>query len=291
MILKALKYTVLSGAAALLIGGVVFGTDLFSYARSGGRSISRAVKDNVPVEFQLQRARDMMNDILPEMQANVRAIAEQEVEIAALKGEIKQSEIALADQRDQVAKLRNCLTTAQTSFTVGHLVYSRGEMKDELSRRFDAVREAEQSLAGKQRLLANREKSLQAAVQVMERTKGQRAQLENQIAALEAQNRLVQAAAVGSNVHIDHSKLAQTQQLLAQIKKQLDISERVLAHESKFVEPIRIESEVSEQDLLSEVDSYLKAPPAPNAPAALPAPSAEASASSPQEVSRADNAR
>ena len=262
MILKALKYTVLGGAAALIIGGLAFGAEMFSYARSSSRSISRAVKHNVPVEFELQRARDLMNDILPEMQANIRAIAEQEVEIASLRGEIKQSEQALADQKDQVVKLRQCLQTAQANFTVGRLVYSRQEMKDELARRFDAVREAELAFAGKQRLLSNREKSLAAAVQLFERSKAQRAQIESQIAALEAQHKLVQAAAVGSGVQVDHSKLAQTQHLLAQIKKQLDVAERVLAHESKFVEPMRIEGEVEESDLLAEVDAYLAAPTA-----------------------------
>jgi hypothetical protein len=42
-----------------------------------------AVKDAVPIEFQIQRARDSLNDIIPEMQANIRLIAQQEVEIAA----------------------------------------------------------------------------------------------------------------------------------------------------------------------------------------------------------------
>jgi hypothetical protein len=243
MICKMIKYGVLGTGAALLLGGLVFGTDLGSYLRSSSRSISSAVKDNVPMEFQLRRARDLLDDIIPEMHASIRAIAEQEVEIASLRTEIVDSEKAVAD-----------------AFRVGYVSYTRDELKDDLARRFDRTKEAELVLAGKKRLLSNREKSLAAATQLFERTRSQRAMLENQIAALESQHKMVQMASVGSGVQIDHSKLAQTEQLIAQIKKQLDVAERVLAHKAKFVDPAVPVSGVNEKELLSEVDSYLAGP-------------------------------
>lgn len=263
MIFKAIKYTVVGGLAAVLVGGAVFGSDLLSYVRSSTHCFTVAVKDNVPVEFELRRARDLVNEILPEMQANIRAIAEQEVELANLRGEIGQAEQTVTGQRTQLASLRDKLGTAQANFTIGRLVYSRDELKDDLSRRFESLREAELVLAGKQRLLTNREKSLQAAMQLLEKTRTQRATLESQIASLEAQHKLVQVAAVGSTIQVDHSKLAQTQKLIAQIKKQLDVSERVLAHEAKFVD-LDPTTEVNEKDLLNDVDAYLAAPAGSN---------------------------
>ena len=68
---------------------------------------------------------------------------------------------------------------------------------------------------------------------------------------------MVQMASVGSGVQIDHSKLAQTEKLIADIKKQLDVAERVLAHKAKFVDPIPLETTVNEKELLGEVDAYL----------------------------------
>ena len=259
MICKMIKYGVVGSAAALLLGGLVFGTDLGSYLRSSSRSISSAVKDNVPLEFQLRRARDLLDDIIPEMHASIRAIAEQEVEIASLKGEIEDSTKSVAEARNAVAKVRDCLTKPGDNFRIGYVSYSRDELKEDLARRFDRTREAELVLAGKKKLLSNREKSLAAATQLLEKTRSQRAMLENQIAALESQHKMVQMASVGSGVQIDHSKLAQTEQLIAQIKKQLDVAERVLAHKAKFVDPIPV-SGVNEKELLSEVDSYLAGP-------------------------------
>lgn len=257
MICKMMKFGVLGTAAALLVGGLVFGTDLGSYVRSSTRSITSAVKDNVPIEFELRRARDLLDDIVPEMHANIRAIAEQEVEIASLRGEVADSQKALAEQKTQVGKVRDCLARGGESFNIGHISYSRDELKEDLARRFDRTREAEMILAGKKRLLSNREKSLQAALQLFEKTRSQRAMLENQIASLESQHKMVQLASVGSGVQVDHSKLAQTEQLINQIKKQLDVAERVLAHKARFVDAAVPVSGVNEKELLSEVDSYL----------------------------------
>ena len=118
------------------------------------------------------------------------------------------------------------------------------------------MKEAEVVLASKERLLSNRQQSLAAAMQMLQRTKSQKALLESQIAALEAQNQLVKAAAVGSEFQIDGSKLAQSERLIAEIKKQLDVAERVLAHQSSFIQPIQIDV-VSEKDLVDQVNDHL----------------------------------
>lgn len=255
MIFKLLKLGILSVAGLALVGGIVFGRDLCSYISSSARSVRMSIKDAVPIEFELRRARDLVDDIVPEMQANVRLIAQQEVEIEHLRRDIDQSRTSVEGERARVAKLRDHLATSQTSFTIGRFSYSREQLKEDLARRFDCLKEAEVVLSGKERLLSNREKSLQAAIATLERTRQQKTLLESQIAALEGQNQLIKAASVGSKFEIDNSKLAQTERLIAQIRKQLDVAERVLAHEARFVEPIQIDT-VSEKDLLTQIDEH-----------------------------------
>ena len=257
MICKLIKLGLLGVAGVALVGGFVFGREMVSYVSSSARSVRHAVKDSVPVEFELRRARDLVDDIVPEMQANVRIIAQQEVEIERLRRDISDSRKSLDEERVKVVKLRDALTTSNASFTFGRFTYSRDQLKEDLARRFDTLKEAEVVLSGKERLLSNREKSLAAAVQTLERTRQQKSLLESQIAALEGQNQLVRAAAVGSNFEIDNSKLAQTERLIAEIKKQLDVAERVLAHEARFVEPIQVDT-VSEKDLLTQIDEHLE---------------------------------
>src|SRR5688572_22530877 len=251
MIFKSLKVAVLTGVGLVVAGGILFGTELGSYARSSISSARTVVKDNVPVEFELKRARDLLDDIIPEMQANIRQIAQQEVEINHLRGDLVAAQKSLGEEQMRVAKLRTALDTHNASYRFSGLSYSREQLKEELARRFDRYKEAEVVLAGKRRLLENREKSLTAAVQVLDRTRGQKTLLEDQIESLEAQFRLVQA----SKVAIDNSKLAQTEKLISQIKKQLDVAERVLAHEAKFTETIHVDI-VNEKDLVAAVDEH-----------------------------------
>lgn len=256
MIFKSLKFVAMASTVGLIAGGALFGREVCSYVTCSAQSIREAVKSSVPVEFQLRRAKELVNDIVPEMQANVRLIAQEEVEIDALKGDIAQSRKEISDERMRVATLRDGLSSAQVSFTFGDFVYTRDQLKDDLSRRFEGLKESEVVLSGKERLLTNRQQSLQAAMQALQRTRSQKSLLESQIAALEAQNQLVRAASVGSAVAIDNSKLSQSEQLIADIKKQLDVSERVLAHEANFVQPIQLDV-VNEKDLLKQVDQHL----------------------------------
>lgn len=100
--------------------------------------------------------------------------------------------------------------------------------------------------------------------------RGQKATLEGQIAVLESQYRLVQAASAGSNFELDHTKLAQTQKLIGDIRKRLDVAERVLAHEARFTQPIEIDA-VNEKDLVAQVDEFLtRSQPTATAPSMGP---------------------
>ena len=256
MFLKLTKLGLISVAAVALAGGLAFGTDAFSYLTSSTRSVRTAVKDAVPIDFQLRRARDLVDDIIPEMHANIRLIAQQEVEIDALKRDIDQSRQRLADERAQITKLRDALAGKDESFTFSGVSYSREQVKDDLARRLDNVKEAELVLSSKERLLSNQSKALAVAMQALERTRSQKALLESQIAALAGQHKLLQATSAGSNVLVDNSKLAQSERLIMEVKKQLDVSERVLAHESRFTQSIKVDA-VSEREVMSEADEYL----------------------------------
>lgn len=264
--LRIIKWSVGSALALGLIGGLVFGTDLVSYANTSARSVKTAMKDSVPIEFELQRARDLLDGIIPEMQANVRLIAQEEVEVQELGRDIMLAENSLGEERTRVAKLRNVLNTQSATYVLTGVRYSREQVGDELARSFDRLKEAEVVLAGKKKLMESRQRSLQAAAQMLDRARGEKARLEDQIAALESQHRLVQAAAVGSKFDLDNTKIAQTQKLLGDIRKRLDVAERVLAHEARFTQPIEMKT-TSEKELVAQVDEFLSKGATTTAPA------------------------
>ena len=257
MLFKWLKKSVLIVTGVFVIGGLLFGKDVVSYVSSSAKSVQSAVKDAVPIEFELCRARDLLEEIIPEMHANIRLIAQEEVEVAALKTDIEKSTKSFNEEKARIAKLRDALEVQQATYYFGGKEYPRSYVKEDLSNRFERFRESELVLASKQRLLTTREKSLQASMSLLEQTRSRKRLLEDKIESLASQYRLVKAASIGSEIQVDNSKLAQTEKLITQIKKRLDGAERGLAHESQFVQVIPVDA-VAEEDLLTQVDEYFQ---------------------------------
>ena len=257
MIMRWLKLGVIVVASAALLGGLLFGKDVVSYVHSSAKSVQTAVKGSVPIEFELRRARDLLDEIIPEMHANIRLIAQEEVEVAALKTDIGNSEKVLEEQQVRVARLRDALAKPEAQYCFSGKEYPRAYVAEDLSRRFEQFKECELVLASKKRLLTTRERSLQAAMQLLEQTRARKGLLQDKIEALASQHRVIRAAAIGSHIQVDNSKLAQTEKLIDQIKKRLDVAERVLAHESRLVEAIPVDA-VEEKDLLTQVDEYFQ---------------------------------
>jgi hypothetical protein len=254
MLCKAIKFVFVGTLLVAVTGGVLFGTRSLGYFKTGIRRVQQHVHDQVPIEFELQRARNMLNDIIPELQGNIRAIAHDEVEIANLRADIRHSTDRLASEETHISKLRDQLETHTVSFESGTPV-SVARVTEKLASRFTRYKEAEMILASKAKLLETRERSLQAALQMFDRAKASKAELEQQVEALVAQHRLIQAQSYTSRSGINRSRLTKADQLLTQIRKRLDVAERVLAHEGEFVGIVE-DSPVDTDAVMAEVDEY-----------------------------------
>ncbi len=259
MLWKGIKYGLAGVVGLALVGGLVFGKDLTSYLHSSARAIRTAAKDAIPIEFELQRAKDLLEGILPEMQTNVRVIATEEVEVASLESDVQRNQKALEQEQARLAQMADAMSIQQVSYTFGGRDYTREQVKNDLARRFDRYKEAESVQESKKRLLESRKGSLVAAMQRLEKTREQKALLEQKIATLEGQYRLVQAAAAGSQLQVDDTKLAQTEKLIGEIKKRLDVAERVLAHQATFVPQIDVDA-VNEKELLAQIQEHFASP-------------------------------
>jgi hypothetical protein len=90
---------------------------------------------------------------------------------------------------------------------------------------------------------------------MLDKMRSKKVQLEDQIDSLASQYRLVQAASVGTNLELDNSALARTESLIDDIKKRLDVAERVLAYETHFTQPIEVDV-ISEKELVDQIDAY-----------------------------------
>jgi hypothetical protein len=255
MVVGYLKYCAAGCVGVVLVGGAMFGNELFSYLRTSTGAVRETVREAVPIEFELQRARDLIDDILPEIHANVRLIAEDEVEIAALENDLVRSSEQLVTDRRLLSQLRGKLDSQNVSYEIGNGNYSRKQLAEQAALKLARLKDAEMIQSSKQRLLENRQKSLQAAMQMLDRARNRKAELAQKVESLVAQHRLVKASTIGSRFHVDDSKLSKADQLLSDIQKRVDVSERVLAHDS--ISEITMEDVLDEDELLAEIDDHL----------------------------------
>jgi hypothetical protein len=264
-----IKRIVVTGAVLALTCGVCAVTGLGSYVKSSGSLLKATLRDSVPVEFEIQRARDSLDGLIPAAHEALRDVAREEVEVASLEREIVKDRDSVAMETAKVQKLRSALDTQLASYHLGGRDYRRQDLVDELARRVDGLKTGELLLRGKENLLNSRRKALDAAITKLERTRTARLELANQVEALEAQHRLIQAQATGSCFQIDDSKLARTEKIIAELKKRLEVAQRTLAREAQFVESIPLDTP-SESNVVESVDAYFSKKA--DAPAALPCP-------------------
>jgi hypothetical protein len=254
---KFVKRSVVGVAVLGLAGFLVFGKELTSYVRSSGRAVQEAVEDSVPFEFQIQRARHMLDELVPELHANIKQVAQEQVEVAALVAEIDRERTSVSEERTKIARLRESLSGDRTTIRLDRATYRREQVVEELGRRFKQFQTAEVLLASKEKLLENRRQALASALEKLDRMRVARVELEAQIESLEGQFRLVQAEAGTSKFRFDDSKLAQIHKVIGDLRKRLDVAQQVLSHEARFIENIPVETP-DETSLLESIDAHLE---------------------------------
>ena len=142
------------GLFAFFLGAfLLFGAELGSMLKTSARSLQISARESIPVEFELQRAKEKILEILPDLQSQVRKIAEEEVAIAALTQEVQQDEQRILKQESTLADLRDSMRTTQVSYTINGRDMDRSQLTEHLKVRFDHFKQAQHSLDCKQRLL------------------------------------------------------------------------------------------------------------------------------------------
>ncbi|MCP4504976.1 MAG: signal peptide-containing protein, partial [Fuerstiella sp.] len=150
--LRWIKYGV--GAVVLVgvAGWTLLGSNFLSYLHTTTNAAQRAARHAVPVEFELQRASDMIEAILPDLQSQVRMIAQEEVEVAALTSDIAESQQRLKSEQKTLAMLRNTMRTQKVSYQVNGRNVERGLLTDQLHQRFERFKQGELAFASKKKL-------------------------------------------------------------------------------------------------------------------------------------------
>ena len=252
-----IKQAVYGVAALGALASFVFGRDVWSYARTWGNSVRQTVKSEVPVEFEVTRARELVENIVPDIRNVMHVIAEQEVDVEELTAELAHKRTEITAQRDAIQSRTADLKSGQTIYVYVSQTYSAEQVRNDLAKRFDRFKMAEETLKREQQVLNARQKSLTANREKLDNLLAAKTDLELQLEQLEARLKAVQAAETISTVSIDDSELTRAKKLIRELNKQIDVRERVMATDGKLTDLIPIEAKhTAPKDLESQIEAY-----------------------------------
>lgn len=259
---KLIKWTLIAGAATVGTGFLLFGGHTPSYLSTAYGSVRDKVRGEIPIEFEIKRAQDLIRAIDPEIEECKRDVARAEVELDSLKEEIQRLDRTVAKGQKKIQNHRELLKDNQgNAFSLSGVTYSRREIMLDLERTLDLQKNQESLLRGKKALLENQGSSVSAARTRLDAVRGEKVKLEDVVQSLIAQKRQVEALAASSRkFDLDTSNLSRAKEVLAEVKKRLDVAQKMIQSDLFVQQGIPVDETEPRRNILAEVDAYLQAP-------------------------------
>lgn len=252
MIKKIVVSTLLVG----LVGGLTFGRDACSYFSTAFGRATESVRRAVPVEFQLDRARQMVRDLAPEVRRSMEVIAKEEIELERLGEQIEAGAAKAEKSKAGIMRLQSDLDSDREVFRYAGCSYDRDEVVEDLSRRFTRHKVADETLEHLTEMRQARMANLEAARQKLTAMIAAQKELETDILNLEAKRQLVEVAQASSDVvALDESRLARAKGLVADIRSRLDVASRLASADTAFPGEIQLDPAES-KDVRQQVAAY-----------------------------------
>lgn len=223
-----MKKIVIGAVLSAVVGYMIFGFNTFSYVKTATSLTKNAVQDAIPIEFELARAKTMIKGIVPEIAANLRLIAKEQIEVDNLE--------------KQIARMTTNLTN-----TKEQLVSDPGNAN---RTKFDQYKSNEKVLKSMKTMFTNRSQKLVNLKDRVQNMMGNRTLLALQVTDL--QNRLDNAKTLQEHnvVALDTSNFNRLQELMTNLEQRVKVEENIA---TMTCEPTSTESNV---DIKDEVTEY-----------------------------------
>lgn len=256
------KKLFLIGGGLVLLAALFLGRGAWSYISTGVSKARQMVKDNVKIEFEIDRARNMIEGLVPEIRQNKHLLAREEAQIARLQQDLAEKESRLAKSQEHILRLQGDLESGQNNFVyVGH-TYSRSQVEVDLQNRFERHKTLDATVANLHKVVHARQRALEAGKEKVKEMEAAKRQLEVEIENLEARLKMVEVAKTTSEFNFDNSQLARTRELIDEIGTRIDVEEMVVNSEGYHYDEIPLDDEAEAGDISQQVTEYFRGSPA-----------------------------
>jgi len=246
------------GLAALVLLGLLFGKEGFSHVKTSLGWVRQSVRDSVPVEFEISRARQMIKDLDPEIHRNMHLIAKEEVEVKHLRDHLVDAEKNLAKNRQDIERLTADLKRGDSNFVYCGKHYSSKQVENDLTRRFEQYKVKEATLSKLTQVLAARDRGLEAGREKLKAMQAAKSQLQVDVANVEARLEMVKVAQSTSEFNFDDSRLSRTKELVRDIGCRIDVAEKLVNANTTNIGQISLDDEESGVDITEQITAYFE---------------------------------
>jgi hypothetical protein len=172
LVKKALVGTAL-GAGTLFL---VFGTSAPNYVKTAFHKVRENVKESIDPQFDIDRARNDIENLKPMFDQNKETLARAEVEVENLEGEVSTMQASLDKAKKTILAMQNKLKTGEFRLT-GHIADTADNLKVELANRLDHYDYTFDTLKQKQEVLEAKRRIIKAAHEQLENLRSQKSLL------------------------------------------------------------------------------------------------------------------
>src|SRR3954470_6912003 len=253
MIKKALLLVLGVGLTA----SVLFGRNAASYFSTTYHRLTDSVEEAVPVDFQIDSAKQMVRDLDPEIRRSMHVIAKEEVAVEQLTTQITGNQDKVDNEKKDILRLQSDLGQNKSVYHYASRTFTCDQVKQDLSLRFNRFKVADDTLASMKQMRDAREKNLDAARQKLSAMINARRKLDVDVQNLEAKRKLVEVAQASSDYVFDDTQLARAKDLINDIRTRLDVASTRAHADVHFAPEIPL-NEAAPADITDQVTEYFK---------------------------------
>ena len=259
---KLLKWIVAGGLLVAVASVAVFGTHALSYVRTAAHSIREGVHDQIPVEFELRRAAQLIREIEPQIHTAKRDVAQAEVDLERVEDEVRRLEERVSIDERRLENASSAMSAeAQTASLSEGVIRQRRREEYRLKHVLETHKNNVALLEGKRALIERQQKAVFAAGERLDAVRAEKARLEELISQLKTQKRQLDALAASrqsQDLTLDDTALGRARDVLERVKNRLDVAQKMLEGELSFpTESDEIVQVSPGEDVVGEVQAFL----------------------------------